>query len=401
MNGKVFKKTILFLGVFLLPLLISAKPALAAPHPLRIVSVFVTIENGTTIFEINGHNFDRGHDPVVRLAGNELQVNSVSANMIEAEVNSVIPPGDYLLIVETGLLPIRVDKYDLTIGAQGPQGEAGPEGPEGPMGAQGEQGPEGPIGPMGPQGDQGPAGAVGAQGPQGDPGPQGEQGPQGESIQGPQGEPGTSSWADGFETVSTTDSVQIGSDTASCTAANEGTLRFNTITKMFEGCDGTEWGSLSLTPFYAIGDTGPAGGIVFYITDGGLHGLEAAPTDQSTGVEWGCAGTDITGAEGTAVGTGAQNTAEILAGCTQGGIIAAEIADAYTLNGHDDWFLPSKDELNLLYQQKEDVGGFAVVNYWSSTEASSSLAWSLYFSDGFQYDDGKDDTLRVRPVRAF
>ncbi len=78
------------------------------------------------------------------------------------------------------------------------------------------------------------------------PGPQGskgDKGDKGESIQGPQGEPGTSSWSDGFETVSTTGSVQIGNDTSECTAANAGTIRFNNGT--FEGCDGTAWVPLS------------------------------------------------------------------------------------------------------------------------------------------------------------
>jgi hypothetical protein len=87
-----------------------------------------------------------------------------------------------------------------------------------------------------------------------------------------------------------------------------------------------------LKPTYAIGHTGPAGGIVFYVTDRGTHGLEAAPADLSDGSEWGCSGggTPIAGADGTAVGTGAQNTADILAGCSQPGTAAA-LADSYRL----------------------------------------------------------------------
>lgn len=126
-------------------------------------------------------------------------------------------------------------------------------------------------------------------------------------------------------------------------------------------------GVMSLEPVYAIGDTGPAGGKVFYITDGGLHGLEVAPADQSGGAEWGCYGTLIAGADGTAVGTGAQNTADILAGCSEAGR-AASIADEYTLGEYDDWFLPSRDELNLLYQQRSELGGFTTNAYWSSTQ---------------------------------
>jgi hypothetical protein len=149
---------------------------------------------------------------------------------------------------------------------------------------------------------------------------------------------------------------------------------------------------------FAIGDTGPAGGIVFYITDGGLHGLEAAPKDQSAAA-WGCYGT-ATGAVGTGVGHGAQNTVLILADCTESGI-AARIADDYTLNGYDDWFLPSKDELNLLCQQKDVVGGFTVNAYWSSSETNSADAWHQAFSNCSQGGGYKGSAFNVRAVRAF
>ena len=142
---------------------------------------------------------------------------------------------------------------------------------------------------------------------------------------------------------------------------------------------------------------------MFHITDGGLHGLEAAPEDHISTAGWGCNGTAIIGADGTAVGTGAQNTAEIPTGCETPGI-AADVADKYTLNGFTDWFLPSKDELNLLYQQKVIVGGFADDNYWSSSESSansSNTAWYQDFLDGIQSPTSKGVPLRVRAVRAF
>ncbi len=256
----------------------------------------------------------------------------------------------------------------------------------------------------GPKGDQGDPGTPGADGADG---ATGATGADGLSIQGPKGDPGTSSWADGFNTVSTTGSVQIGSDTAdgtdNCNAANEGTIRFNTTTKIFEGCDGTAWVSLIATgDTYAIGDQGPAGGVVFYITDGGQHGLEAAPTDQDggSGVPWGCYGTEISGADGAAVGTGAQNTSDILAGCSEAGT-AAEIADAYSLGGYNDWFLPSKDELHLLNQRRVIVGGFASASDWCSTELNSNGAWGYNFGSGGRDGDYKYSPLRVRAVRAF
>lgn len=153
---------------------------------------------------------------------------------------------------------------------------------------------------------------------------------------------------------------------------------------------------------YSLGDIGPAGGIVFHVTNGGLHGLEAAPEDQSSNAPWGCYGTLITGADGTAFGTGAQNTADILAGCSEANI-AASIAHDYSLNGYNDWFLPSIDELIFLYQQKAVVGGFAGSSdyYWSSSEFDGNYAWDQRFLSGLPAFDNKGDPHRVRTVRAF
>ena len=159
-------------------------------------------------------------------------------------------------------------------------------------------------------------------------------------------------------------------------------------------------GTLELQQHYDIGDTGPAGGKVFFVTDYSHHGLEAALQDQGINVEWGCTGTAISGAGGYAVGTGAQNTADILAGCTQDNI-AAKLADDYKFNGYSDWFLPSRDELNLLFFQKDVVGGFASANYWSSTQSTSYDAWYQYFSSGSQNSNYKDLPGRVRAVREF
>jgi hypothetical protein len=153
----------------------------------------------------------------------------------------------------------------------------------------------------------------------------------------------------------------------------------------------------------AIGDT-HQGGIVFYL-DGSGGGLIAAPTDQSTGAEWGCHGTAIPGADGTAIGTGAQNTIDIVnANCspnTAGNSIAANICANLTLGGYSDWFLPSKDELNQMHLNigqgdslgLGNVGGFVTYNYWSSSEYNSNVAWG-------QFGFSKGSTYNVRAVRA-
>ena len=144
-----------------------------------------------------------------------------------------------------------------------------------------------------------------------------------------------------------------------------------------------------------IGDTGPGGGIVFYVTDGGRHGLEAAREDQSSDTYWGSEYT-ITGAYGTAIGTGAQNTIDILNVLTD-----PEVAARVAYNGFNGWFLPSKDELNLLYQNKDIVGGFASDAYWTSTQYDLWDAWMQHFFDGKQYGFKKYLSCKVRAIRAF
>jgi hypothetical protein len=157
----------------------------------------------------------------------------------------------------------------------------------------------------------------------------------------------------------------------------------------------------ALTPdSYAIGDTGPGGGIVFFVSDDGKHGLEAAPGDQSTGIQWFNGSFILTGAVWNGI-NGERNTDRIIT--SQGhGSYAALLCANYTGGGYGDWYLPSKYELNLLYQQKAVVGGFATSgNYWSSTEDGSYYAWFQNFYHGDQNAWDKANTFRVRAVRAF
>jgi Protein of unknown function (DUF1566) len=162
---------------------------------------------------------------------------------------------------------------------------------------------------------------------------------------------------------------------------------------------GTSYGNqLSFWTFYIGQNYG--GGIIFYIDGTWQHGLISAPTDQSTGAQWGCEGTTI-GGTFTAIGTGQANTTLIVNGCSEAGR-AARICDNLILNGYSDWFLPSKDELNQMYQQKTVIGGFVYnLNYWSSSEYNADNAWCQYFYNGIQFDSYKQNAYFVRAVRAF
>jgi hypothetical protein len=139
---------------------------------------------------------------------------------------------------------------------------------------------------------------------------------------------------------------------------------------------------------------------------GETHGLIAAVSDQSTGALWGCNGTVITGADGTALGTGNQNTIDILNGLNGCNLplIAARMCSDYSVTvgaiTYDDWYLPSKDELNKLYINQVAIGGFGDGGYWSSSEYDGFLAWAQGFR-GSPGPSGKGNATGVRAVRSF
>lgn len=158
-----------------------------------------------------------------------------------------------------------------------------------------------------------------------------------------------------------------------------------------------------------IGGTGPGGGIVFYVASSPQpwgRCLEAAPQTWSGETAdpvaaWGCAATNITGAQGTAIGTGQANTTAIVAACTINGI-AARLADNLIFGGKLDWFLPSKDALAQMYANAINIGGFATdIYYWSSSVFSPFHAWFQSFNGGYQSASIKNNLGYVRPVRAF
>ncbi len=202
---------------------------------------------------------------------------------------------------------------------------------------------------------------------------------------------------------------------------------------------------------YSVGDTGPAGGKIFCVKDSysdGWRYLEAAPNDlvligstpsvdssadgYSSGTQKfifgyyretadgsnlfvnGTTTYSSSNCTGTDIGTGSNNTTLLVTamgdaaytaynGDSTTANYAAKLCYDLSYGGKDDWFLPSKDELNLMYELKDTIGGFADDYYWSSSEYNNSAyaAWPQYFSSGSQYSDNRFNISYVRPVRAF
>ncbi len=180
--------------------------------------------------------------------------------------------------------------------------------------------------------------------------------------------------------------------------------------------NGSAWTASGSTT-YSVGDFAH-GGIIFWVDETGQHSLVCAKTDQSTGVRWDAGTYGHTQAKGDGPFSGEMNTAIIIAAHVAIGddfsTYAARICNELQITEggktYGDWYLPSKEELNLMYLNKATIDATAVANsgsafasavYWSSTEYYSNYAWRQYFGNGIQDYIYKNDTYRVRAVRAF
>jgi len=161
--------------------------------------------------------------------------------------------------------------------------------------------------------------------------------------------------------------------------------------------------------FVSVGDSFE-GGIVAYIftaddigyIPGQVRGILAAPTDLSTtAVLWGCQYT-LSGGDGSLIGTGSQNTTNIITNCLEAGT-PAKLASDLIINGNSDWFLPSSNELRQVYLNRALIGNFKINHYWSSTEDGAYSAYMHTFSDGVNGPTmfSKNNALYARAIRYF
>jgi hypothetical protein len=348
---------------------------------------------------------------------------------------------NYTISGTSQLLSVPYAMYAKTSGSSipGPQGIQGPQGPAGNDGATGAQGPTGLTGP---------AGATGATGPQGPAGATGATG-----SQGPAGTNGTNG-VDGKNTLAKTTTEAAG---ANCTtggvkieygldANSNGTLDAGEINALLTQyvCNGAT-GATGLTgptgatgPQGPIGLTGPAGatgpqgpagagsfthyigeqfggGVIFHLwkdNAGVEHGLIVDKTDLSTAQVWSSVTSTLIGPTAQSSWDGLSNSNAIVgqAGHTSS---AAALCLNTTNGGQSDWYLPSIDELSLLWHSRFNVnkslstiGGATLLPisayYWSSTESDVSNAWYFLFYSGYASSGyTKGNSYYVRAVRAF
>jgi hypothetical protein len=327
---------------------------------------------------------------------NTTQLLSVPYAMYAASSGSSIPgpAGPQGLQGATG--PQGLTGTAGVTGPQGPAGNDGATGPQGPIGLTGATGPQGPTGLTGSTGPQGPIGLTGATGPQGLQGPVGNDGavgPQGPigligavGLQGIQGIPGNDG-ADGQG------GITIGGTGISVTGA--GTFGDPYLVSQI-GCG------------LSIGDT-YQGGIIFYLDGSGCHGLVAKPSDEVGLYLWTSTQLGYMFSSANGIYGGAQNTKKILLRAPlTGNTCPAATEASLPFGGYSDWYLPDREELDMMYVNLhlQGLGGFSngpgADNYWTSVEVQSvSSAYSEDFSDGYMLNNNKTTALHVRAIRAF
>jgi hypothetical protein len=164
---------------------------------------------------------------------------------------------------------------------------------------------------------------------------------------------------------------------------------------------------------YEIGDMGPGGGIVFFKKGNSKDGwryLEVAPPGTEFSAPWGFFENGVYGPDGfvteLGLGAGRLNTHTIIARMDASNRTgsAAQIVRRLSVGGYDDWYIPSKEEMELIWYALaiKGVGGFSRAPYWTSSQSDYPYVWFFDFRDGRQYYNGnKPSIMRVRAIRAF
>jgi hypothetical protein len=172
-----------------------------------------------------------------------------------------------------------------------------------------------------------------------------------------------------------------------------------------------------------VGDTGPGGGKVFFVSSTGFqvsatgktaYYLEATKNPYGPALVWCNKAGLIPGADAPGIGDGAQNTLDIAKACTSG---AGKTVDAFESGGKTDWYLPSKAELNEIckWTNGQPTGDLSKIctsgtlnnpfygfSFWSSTENDASTAWKQPLGSGVQWAYDKTWTgFYFTPTRAF
>jgi len=183
---------------------------------------------------------------------------------------------------------------------------------------------------------------------------------------------------------------------------------------------------INFAQVYAIGDTGPGGGVIFMTPSTGSNTtsqyFESAPagwngTATDSIAQWCSVTSRLLGSTGVApqlltIGSGQSNTTAMLSAgnCTSG---AANVASAYAGGSKTDWYLPSLNELQEMYAQRTTIGGFVQMSepgtartfttYWSSSEDASTTFYARSWSFATNGNDNWSKSLKfgVRPIRSF
>jgi hypothetical protein len=320
-------------------------------------------------------------------------------------------------------------------GATGPQGPIGLTGPAGATGATGPIGLTGPAGATGATGAQGPigltgpAGATGATGPQGPIGLTGPAGPQGE--QGPAGANGLSAYEIWLEQGNTGSEQDFMNSLTLPEALSTGDIIYWTGSNYSVLPIGSEGQVLTVSgglPNWTNGQPQQTlelrqfheGGYIFYFfqegdadyVEGEVHGLIAAPLDFASSISWGSSicNSSFIGVTEAGIGFGDENTEAIIAACGNSSNYSAISCANQVYAGYDDWFLPTRFELQRAHQILHDfgVGNFSInAFYWTSTESNADTAYARDFATSSLVNGGTPNKpgvgipTRVRAIRKF